>query len=160
MNPVIIIVIVALALINFWIIRGALSKKNTPNKKRKNTPKSELKSLAELVGKEVAEQEGNTILLDFKSIPNASGPYGLSPTNPICCGNMVRMHFVYERIHFHETPIQHSQRGQGTLWGTDHHVRVIRHKPESGIPNIYFTYDFYYEDCRAEAPEMSGFTMK
>ena len=147
MNLLIVAIIVALALINFWILKRVL--------KRKSTPKSALESLAQ----QVAEQEGDTTILDSKSIPNASGPYGLSPMNPICCGNMARMKFVYERIYFNGTAVSLSLESEATLV-TKHHVRRCRHNSESGIPDIFFSYDFYYEDCRNEHPEMPGFTMK
>jgi|GEM_PF-3424369 len=150
MNYPVILLVAAVSFFTFWVLRRAMVQGKTVKTANKASD-SPLNLLA--------DQEKNTTVIDSKSMPNATGLYGLSPNNPICCGNMLRMNFTYKRIKFNGVAVFHFEKSQSTML-SKHHVRKVAHSPESDIPDLFFTYDFHYKGCRNEAPEMNGFTME
>lgn len=115
------------------------------------------KELLQMLG----EEENQTQKLSSKSVPGATGPYGLCPTNPICCGNIMRMESTYALIHFNGKPVRESLAGSFYSIPEKGGIRsrVYNHSESSGIPTIYMTKEYHYPNCRREAPEAPEFSM-
>jgi len=115
------------------------------------------KELLQMIG----EEENNTQSIPDKSVPGANGPYGLSPNNPICCGNMMRMESTYSLIRFNGKPVRDSSSGAHYMTSPESNIRSRKymHSEDSGIPPIFITKEYHYVRCRDEAPDAPGFSM-
>lgn len=109
----------------------------------------------------IGEDENKTQSISNKSIPGAKGPYGLSPDNPICCGNIMRMESTYSRIKFNGVFVREKASDAFYVKSRESGIesRQYNHTEDSGIPPIYITKEFHYVRCRDEAPDAPGFSM-
>lgn len=109
----------------------------------------------------IGEEENKTRTIPGKSIPGATGPYGLSANNPMCCGNMMRMESTYSLIHFHGKPVRDSASRAHYMTSPESGIRLRKyvHTQESGLPPIFITKEYHYMRCRDEAPDAPGFSM-
>ena len=96
-----------------------------------------------------------------KSVPNATGPYGLSAENPICAGDIFAAERVYNRILFNGKPVRESallqEYRESEFLGI--RSRVYCHDAPSGIPDIFITAEFHSNVCMSQAPDQKGFKM-
>ena len=106
--------------------------------------------------------ENRTKKISGKSVPDAAGPYGLSPDNPICCGNMVAMELTYHSILYRGEPIHLSAGVQFYSVSETSGIRsrLYTHDENSGIPTIYITKEYESEVYAETPPDGEGFSIE
>ena len=151
-----VIVIVIVISIGIWIMMG---KPQIFKKEEKNSFQDLAKAFAEFS----SEDDATSIVLKSKSIPNAQGLYGLSPENPICCGNMMNMEYYYSRLLYkdekldvYNTSAFYSE--SESLGVRSRHYLHGKFKDDRDIPTIYLTKEYFYEGFKKTLPDNEHFS--